>query len=341
MRLKEVEKKYNIKYPELFRKAYRSGILDWLELEGNQLWKSARNLEREKDAVFCGFYMRFIYFAEIDGVIDLFAESLENDSDYKYGSVQLNPNYKFLPFANVGRDSRTFYLFVYNKENPTASPNIAVYHTKEAVMYICAVDFEDLMFQHLAWTVKHDRKRRVNPDVVKAYAMFLSEERAESALKCANGDYDSFLKEYEDFLLTENGIILDRQKFFPLFVPIEDEDDDSERKRGISFRDKLIINGRFQKVSVDFDDIRYIEVDNKISCIRLKRSSVHCSKPFTFIESRLPKDRFFRCHRSFIIGFKHIISHSERSIIFDNGEKAVISKTKYSEFKERYAEYLR
>jgi DNA-binding LytR/AlgR family response regulator len=54
----------------------------------------------------------------------------------------------------------------------------------------------------------------------------------------------------------------------------------------------------------------------------------------------LPQDRFFRCHRSFIVGFKHIITHSDRSIIFDNGEKAVVSKRLYAEFEERFEEYL-
>jgi DNA-binding LytR/AlgR family response regulator len=77
-----------------------------------------------------------------------------------------------------------------------------------------------------------------------------------------------------------------------------------------------------------------------VSCIRLKDSSVHCSKSFTFIEPLLPSESFFRCHKSFIVGFKNIITYSEHGIIFDNDEKAMISKRKYSEFRKRYAEYL-
>jgi hypothetical protein len=344
MLLKEAEKKYNIKYPELFRKAYRSGIIQWLEFEGKKLARAVYDLEKKKDAVFHGFYMRFIPFAEIENAIAVFNKSLESDLDYKRGLTELNTRYKYIPFARVGRDSRDYYMFVSDKENPKAAPVIAVYHTNEVVMYTCAVDFEDLMFQHLIWKVKNDRKCGVNPDVVKAYSAFLSERRADSALKCTDSDYDLLMKEYEDFLHTENGIILERQKFFPHLVPVEaavDSDDSSGNETDISFPGKLIIDGRFQKMSVDFDDIRYIEADNKTSCIRLKRESLHCTKSFTFIEPLLPANKFFRCHKSFIVGFKHIITHCERSIIFDNGEKAMISKRKYVKFKEKYAEYLR
>ncbi|MCL1823802.1 MAG: LytTR family transcriptional regulator [Oscillospiraceae bacterium] len=349
MLLHEAEHRYKIKFPESFRKTYDSGILYWLNCEEKRFSRLGYELERKKDVVFCGFYMRFILFADIENALAVFNESFENDRGYAYGKTKLNTRYTYIPFAKVGWNSRDYYILIYDNENPSANARIGVYHTKAAVMYICAVDFEDLMFQHLVWKIKSDRKSGICPEVVKAYAMFLDGKRADMA---QSGEYDALIKEYEDFLLTENGIILDRQKFFPLFTAV-DKDCEKSREKPQDFSqnfsekvkapipDKLIINGRFQKISIDFDDIRYIEADNKISCIRLKRESVHCGKSFSFIESLLPEESFFRCHKSFIIGFKHIITHCDYSVIFDNGEKAVISKRKYNEFKERYGEYLR
>jgi hypothetical protein len=209
---------------------------------------------------------------------------------------------------------------------------------KETVMYICAVSFEDLMFQQMIWNIRNDRKGGFNspPDIIKAYAAFLSGERAELAL---SGDYDALLRKYEEFLLTEDGIILDRQKFFPHLIAVDEYDELNVDEAQPP--ENLVIKSKNKQISIEFDDIRYIEAADKVACIRLKRDSVICSKPFTFIEPLLPEDRFFRCHKSFIIGFKHIITHSERSVIFDNGEKAVVSKRKYAEFKVRYGEYLR
>jgi hypothetical protein len=340
MLLKEAEQKFNIKFPKLFRKAYRIGVIDWLNCDGRQFPKIIHELEKRKDTVICEFYIRFIPFAQIENAIAVFIESLENNSDYNCGAARLNPQYEYIPFAKVGSDSRDYYMFVYDKKNPSAEPMIAVYHTHEVVMYICAANFGDLVFRELAWKVKNDGRRKcgVNLDVIEAYSMFLSGERKELALSCVGGNYAALLKEYEDFLLTEDGIILDKQVFFPHLIADDEVDFCIESAESVYPR-KLIIDGRIQKISVDFDEIRYIEADDKSCCIRLKRSSVNCNRPFSYIESLLPQDRFFRCHRSFIVGFKHIITHSDSSIIFDNGEKAIVSRRLYSEFKKRFGEY--
>jgi hypothetical protein len=279
--------------------------------------------------------LRFIPFAEIENAMAVFQNSLKNNNSYKYGSVQLNTRYKYIPFAKVGWDSPDYYMFVYNKENPEDNPAVVIYHTKSSVMYICAVNFQDLMFQHLVWKIKEDRKSDMVNDVVNAYAMFLSKERAKYAINC---DYNSLIKMYSDYILTKDGIILEKQMFFPHLISVEEAGDLSEDE--IPPSQKLIISKKSQKIVIKYDDIRYIEADNKISTILLEKKHIQCSKSMSYIESLLPEDIFFRCHKSFIIGFKHITSHSERKIVFDNGKEAVVSKRKYSEFKIRYAEYL-
>jgi hypothetical protein len=326
----------------------------WLDSD-KPLDKLSYELERKKDVVFCRFSVRFIPFAEIDGAIEEFFAGLENHGKFRYGAVELNNRYKYIPFARIS--SGMFYMFVYDSENPGTEPAIAAYGVKEVMMHICAVRFEDLMLQHFAWELSSARKskRVVEPAVVRAYAMFLTGERAEAVRACEGGDsegYSKLLKIYDDFLLTDDGVILDRQKFFPHLIAVnegyeerENSDldtvaDESAQALAAQQFDRLIITGKLRKVIVEYDDIRYIEADNKTSCIRLKKRSVHCSKSLSFIESQLPPYCFFRCHKSFIVGFKHILTHSDHSVIFDNGEMATISKRRYSEFKEQYAEYL-
>ncbi len=52
-------------------------------------------------------------------------------------------------------------------------------------------------------------------------------------------------------------------------------------------------------------------------------------------------DFFYRSHRSFIVNFKHIKSYSNTIIIFENGEKAMLTKTKYAKFQKEYMLYLK
>jgi len=342
MLLYEAEEKYKIKYPKSFRKAYESGLVDWLKLDGKQLSKSFYELVKKRDVVFNNFYIHFIPFSEIENVMIIFYESLNTNIHYRYGNVQLNTRFEFIPFAKPGRDSRNYFMFAYDKENPSASPAVVLYYTKEAVMFTCAVGFEDLMFRDLVRQIKNDRKYGIKPnneslEVILTYAKFLSGKRAELA---TDGQYDELIKMYDEYMFTENGIILDKHKTFRHLTIIDEENIISEEIKN-TVPDKLNIDGRVQNISVSFDDIRYIEADDKVSCIRLEKNSVHCNKPLSFIEPLLPEDRFFRCHKSFIIGFKHITTHLERSVIFDNGEKAIISKRKHGEFKKKYTEYLK
>ena len=64
-------------------------------------------------------------------------------------------------------------------------------------------------------------------------------------------------------------------------------------------------------------------------------------KNLSVIENQLPQDRFFRTHRTYLVGFRHIVSHTSADILFDNKEKALISKLKYGAFKKAFVDYVK
>jgi DNA-binding LytR/AlgR family response regulator len=55
----------------------------------------------------------------------------------------------------------------------------------------------------------------------------------------------------------------------------------------------------------------------------------------------LPEDKFFRCHRTYLAGLRHIVSHTSTDILFDNKERALISRIKLTPFKKAFTDYIK
>ena len=89
------------------------------------------------------------------------------------------------------------------------------------------------------------------------------------------------------------------------------------------------------------DDIIYAEASDKYCCIRTTDENILFKKTLSEFEKLLPQDRFFRTHRTYLVGFRHIVSHTSADILFDNKEKALISKLKYGAFKKAFVDYVK
>ena len=92
---------------------------------------------------------------------------------------------------------------------------------------------------------------------------------------------------------------------------------------------------------ISMNDIIYAEASDKYCYIRTVKDSLLYKKTLSDLESLLPEDYFYRCHRSYIVNFKHIVSHTNTDIMFDNNEKASISKVKASGFKKAFLDYVK
>jgi len=87
--------------------------------------------------------------------------------------------------------------------------------------------------------------------------------------------------------------------------------------------------------------IIYAEASDKYCYIRTAEENFLYKKTLSELEEILPKDIFFRCHRSYIVNFRHIVSHTNTDITLDNQEKALISKMKASSFKKTFVEFIK
>ncbi len=92
---------------------------------------------------------------------------------------------------------------------------------------------------------------------------------------------------------------------------------------------------------INIQDIIYAEASDKYCYIRTATDSILYKNTLSELEKSLPGEQFFRSHRSFLVGFRHIISHSTTDILFDNKERAMISKLKQTVFKKAFADYVK
>ncbi|MCM1544080.1 MAG: LytTR family DNA-binding domain-containing protein [Ruminococcus sp.] len=111
-------------------------------------------------------------------------------------------------------------------------------------------------------------------------------------------------------------------------------------------KDKYIIvsNARENHV-VSLADVIYIESDGRYTIVRLTdnltyKSTKSISEYNADIE-KLESQCFFRTHRRFFINMKHISEINNKVVVFDNGEKAEISRRNASKFNKSYTDYLK
>lgn len=93
--------------------------------------------------------------------------------------------------------------------------------------------------------------------------------------------------------------------------------------------------------TIHTSEITYIEGAGKYCIIHLvSQKEIECHETLAAIEQRLPNEFFYRCHKSYLIGFPFVESYNHASVILNSGEEIFISRTKYKEFCGLYLEYL-
>jgi two-component system, LytTR family, response regulator len=100
--------------------------------------------------------------------------------------------------------------------------------------------------------------------------------------------------------------------------------------------DELFVKSNGKLVKIKVSEIYYIEALKEYVRICTSESSQIVYHTMQNMEERLPKDNFFRIHRSFIVGIRHIQS-IEGNTVQVNGTKLPLSRYAKDEFFNRVA----
>ena len=102
----------------------------------------------------------------------------------------------------------------------------------------------------------------------------------------------------------------------------------------------IVLNTHEATWKIKLSDIIYAEAKGKHTVIRTVRSTYEIARQLKDIEKLLPQDKFFRCQRSYVAGFAHVVNHTNYQIIFDNNEKAQIGRMYSVRFREAFQKYI-
>lgn len=110
--------------------------------------------------------------------------------------------------------------------------------------------------------------------------------------------------------------------------------------KSVDYDNLLLINTHDGNYKIKMSEIIYLEGDGKYTTIRTKDKSLRVHLNLKQLEIRLPGSKFVRCSKSFVVGFEHINNHTRSSIIFDNGERAIIGAHYAAKFKTALQDYI-
>ena len=96
-----------------------------------------------------------------------------------------------------------------------------------------------------------------------------------------------------------------------------------------------------KNITIPEDKIIYAQADNNYAEVVTPNEIFVYLDKISKLEKELKDECFYRSNRSFIVNFNYIIGYSKKEIELSNGHKALISSSKYKDFKSKYLNYLK
>ena len=91
---------------------------------------------------------------------------------------------------------------------------------------------------------------------------------------------------------------------------------------------------------IAYDDIVYIESHNKQTIFHTTKSNITSYTQMSELEEIL-SDRFFRCHRGYLVNLAHVLTYEIGEIQVTGGDRILLSRLKYQNFVHAFMRYAR
>jgi len=102
----------------------------------------------------------------------------------------------------------------------------------------------------------------------------------------------------------------------------------------------IIFRAHEKTLRIKISDIIYVEACKNHSIIHTAKEDFEILINLKEIHKKLPSEKFYRCHKAFIVSFLHIKSHNNTDIYFDDNSTAYISRNYLSKFRIAFQEYI-
>lgn len=119
-----------------------------------------------------------------------------------------------------------------------------------------------------------------------------------------------------------------------LFKAIDDYRTEIDKEKFLVFK----MHDRTLRVRIS--DIIYLEAAKNHTKIHTAREDYEVLTNIKEVNKILPQEKFYRCHKAFIVSFAHIKSHTKTDAYFDDGSSAYISRNYIAAFRAAFQEYI-
>lgn len=166
----------------------------------------------------------------------------------------------------------------------------------------------------------------------------------ETARKLREGKFKGFLI----FITVLKEMVFDSfevQAYDYLVKPVEERRFEKMMERlltsmGSAKESNLLIQRGYESSIISLEDIIFCEVINRKVYLHLTSSEVvDFYERIENLETRLD-DRFFRCHRSYLINLKYLKSFKDGTAYMENGSEIPVSRLRSREFAGIVLQYL-
>lgn len=164
------------------------------------------------------------------------------------------------------------------------------------------------------------------------FAKELRDRRSDAEIIFLSDNADRALEAYEAFPIGYMVKPTSRNGLRPAFRRVSEK---------LSERKVLILNEPDGgKISVDIEDIIYIEVIGAEVFLHTENGVQRCvESSLTEVYSKLPHERFYRSHRSFIVNLDRVARSAKYHFVMQNGDRVTVAKNRYAEAKQILYKY--
>ena len=111
------------------------------------------------------------------------------------------------------------------------------------------------------------------------------------------------------------------------------------KKKKDGRRRQLFVRTKGRSLTIDQGDILYIESKAKKAEIHTVKETIEIYAAMSGLEEQLD-ERFYRCHRGYLVNMAYIVEYSADSISLAGGGTVYLTKKKHSEFVKAYMWFL-
>ncbi|MEG2786356.1 MAG: LytTR family DNA-binding domain-containing protein [Romboutsia sp.] len=102
----------------------------------------------------------------------------------------------------------------------------------------------------------------------------------------------------------------------------------------------IMVKEQGNQIKLDINEITYVEVQKETITIHTLSEVYRINGTMNNIEKEIDCNRFFRCHKSFLVNLEHVKSIKQYIAILENSEEVPVSRYRFKETKDKFFDLI-